>query len=59
LTKGVDEKTKLFDGYVAFLKEGLCRCNAKRIHIFSKNGSREDVQFVVLNSEGDDMGNDL
>lgn len=48
LQKGTDDKTKFFEGWGAFLKEGLCRFNATKIEMYGKANSREDVQLVLL-----------
>jgi len=51
LTKGVDDRAKFFEGWSAFLKEALCRFNAKSIAVYDKNQSREDVQIVLLKKD--------
>ena len=44
LQKGVDDKKKFYDGWGAFMKEGVARFNATKIELYGKENSREEVQ---------------
>ncbi|CAD7976458.1 unnamed protein product [Amoebophrya sp. A25] len=48
LMKECQNKNKFFEGWGAFLKEALCRFNARSLKIFDKQNAREEVQIALL-----------